>query len=74
MLAMAVVPLAIVALLFVAAPHSMGGGPMGPVSPLTWIVPAIGVVGIVLGFLWMVRIYRAAADPEAHASRFRFRR
>jgi hypothetical protein len=31
-------------------------------------MPAIGVVGYVLGMFWMVRIYRA--DPEAHPSSF----
>jgi hypothetical protein len=74
MLAMAVVPVAFVAVLYVMAPHSTGPMTMEQPSSLVWIVPAIGVAGIVLGFLWMVRIYRSAADPERHASRFRFRR
>jgi Kef-type K+ transport system membrane component KefB len=71
MLAVAVVPLAFVALLFLAAPHSTGGA-MGPQSPMVWLVPAIGAAGIVFGFVWMLRIYRA--DPEAHQASFRYRR
>jgi hypothetical protein len=72
MLVVALVPVVMLALLFVAAPYSTG--PMGP-EPQGFparIIPAIGVVGIVLGLFWMVRIYRA--DPEAHASPFRSRR
>ena len=68
-LAVAVIPLAIVAFLFIAAPNSMGGG--NDPGPIQWIVPATGIVGIVIGLVWMVGIFRADPEPEAKFWRYR---
>jgi hypothetical protein len=37
-----------------------------------WMVPAVGVLGVLLGVSWMVRIYRGI-DPERGRSSFRSR-
>jgi len=62
------------ACLFVAAPHFMG--PDGFQSPqgLIILVPAIGILGQAGGLAWMIRIYRATLDPEAHRSVWRWHR
>lgn len=49
---------------FVASPGWMGGGP----DP-RWMLAGLAV-GI-LGFAWMVRIYRADPEPDQHAWRYR---
>jgi hypothetical protein len=73
MLALALVPAPLFVLLYLAAPHFLGGPEMtGPLPFLASNMPAIGAAVYVLGLFWMVSIYRA--DPEGHASRFRFRR
>jgi hypothetical protein len=69
MLALAVVPVPIIAIVLLAAPHSIGPMTTGQPSFLASNLPAIGVVGFVLGLVWMVRIYRA--DPEGHPGSFR---
>lgn len=57
-------------LLFVAAP-----GPMGPPPPqwATLATLSVGAGGILAGFIWMVRIYRADPEPDPGAWRYRER-
>jgi len=72
-LAIAIGMVGFVVLLFLAAPHFIGG--IGAPSP-AWsdlIVP-VAVVGLTIGLLWMVRIYRSVQDAEAHESSFRSNR
>jgi len=58
---------------FVTAPHDMG--PMFFRPPLwTVVVLAIGIIGQAGGLAWMIRIYRATLDPEAHRSLWRSHR
>jgi hypothetical protein len=52
---------AFVVFTFVAGPTTTGGL-MGPVSPVAWIVPGVGILMNIAGLAWMVRILRA--DPE----------
>jgi hypothetical protein len=63
------------AFLFLAAPWFTGGA--GPSE--SWILrqaptalAVVGIMGVVLGLVWMVRIYRA--DPEPSERYWRFRR
>lgn len=63
------VVLAFPAFLFIAAPNSMGGG--NDPGPIQWLVPAIGIAGLIVGLVWMVRILRA--DPEPGAKFWRYR-
>jgi hypothetical protein len=63
---------ALVVLLFLAAPNTIGPLQSGPPSPLLWLVPAIGIALNVVGLGLMIRIYRA--DPEAHRSWLRSNR
>lgn len=58
------------AFLFIAAPNSMGQTGYDP-GPIGLTVPAIGVVGLVVGLIWMVRIFRA--DPEPRTKGWRYR-
>jgi hypothetical protein len=56
-------------LLFVAAPQGMGGFFGEP--PLTaYLVPAVGVAGVLVGLAWMIRIYRG---PRDEPPRWRYR-
>lgn len=65
--------LLLTAFLFVAAPNSMGGQ-MGPgPGPIALVVPAIGILGLTVGLLWMVRILRADPDPDVKSWRYRGR-
>ena len=70
---MLVVPMVLVGFvgfLFIASPHGMGGGGW---SPFGFWVSWVGVVGFTIGVAWMIRIYRATLDPEAHRSAWRSR-
>jgi hypothetical protein len=72
MLVVACASVILPALLLVASPKSMGG-PLEPVTPTwTWLLTGAGVFGLVIGFAWMIRIYRA--DPEGTRSSWRFDR
>jgi hypothetical protein len=72
MIATAVAADAVVVLLYLAAPHMIG--PMEVESPkvASWLFAAGAVVAHVVGYLWMIRIYRA--DPEASPSAWRSHR
>jgi len=65
----ALVVLAIPAFLLIAQPNFTNSG-YDP-RPLGLIIPAIGVVGLVGGLIWMVRIFRA--DPEPRTKGWRYR-
>ena len=56
------------AFLFIAAPNFTGGYDPRPIG---LIVPAIGVVGLVVGLIWMVRIFRADPEPKTKGWRYR---
>jgi hypothetical protein len=53
-------------------PNTMGGGFFEP-SLTEWILPGLGVLGILLGLAWMVRIFRADPEPDSSAWRYRER-
>ncbi len=63
--------------LFVAAPGTMGG-PMFRVpfwyDALYDDLYVLGVVGTIVGLVWMVRIHRADPEPDQHAWRYRAKR
>ncbi len=72
MFVVAIVPFVLVGLLFATAPNMIG--PMITEPPSSWVSIALVGIGIamaIIGFVWMVRIYRA--NPEAHPSSWRFR-
>ena len=64
--------LAFVAILFLNMPDPMGG-PFFEPSLSGWILPGLGVLGILLGLAWMVRIFRADPEPDSSAWRYRER-
>ena len=69
MFAVAVLPLAVAAFFFVAAPNFIDGF-YNP-SPIGLLVPAIGVAALVVGLVWMIRILRADPEPDAKSWRYR---
>lgn len=73
MIALAVMFVFLGVFLFVAAPGYMGG-PMTRVPFWYDALPVLGVVGIVVGLVWMVRIHRADPEPDQHAWRYRAKR
>ena len=40
-------------------------------GPISLIVPGIGILGLVIGLVWMVRILRAHQEPEPKGWRYR---
>jgi hypothetical protein len=56
--------------LTIAAPNSMGRNPVEPGA--VYCLPLLGVLGIVIGLAWMIRIHRA--DPEPDPGSWRYRR
>jgi hypothetical protein len=70
MFVLAVLPIGFALFLFVASPHGMGPdlNPLGVWT--TWL----GIAMATVGFVWMIRIYRATLDPEAHRSVWRSHR
>lgn len=58
----------VAAFLFVAAPGFTGGG-MGP-SLLARLWPWAGVAGVILGFVWMIRLSRP--QPEGGDRTWRY--
>jgi hypothetical protein len=71
--AVAVSPLAVVAFLFVAAPNGPQGMYLQEPQPHALVVaaPFIPILGIVIGLVWMVRIFRADPEPDAKSWRYR---
>ena len=45
-------------------------------EPPVWakVLTALAVVGVIVGLVWMVRIYRADPEPDQKAWRYRARR
>jgi protein-S-isoprenylcysteine O-methyltransferase Ste14 len=72
LVAAVLVLLAFVAILFLNLPNTMGG-PFFEPSLTEWIVPGLGVLGILVGLAWMVRIIRADPEPDSSAWRYRER-
>jgi hypothetical protein len=73
MIAMAVIAIAGTAFLIVSAPRFMGGDPMEG-SPWRYAHLVVAGVGIIVGLVWMIRIYRADPEPDQHAWRYRAKR
>jgi Flp pilus assembly protein TadB len=70
MFAVGLIPLGLAAFFFIAAPNFTSATFAGP-GPIGLIVPAIGVLGTVIGLVWMVRILRADPEPDARSWRYR---
>ena len=66
----ALVVLAIPAFFFVATPNFTVMSLHEP-GALQVALPLVGVAGLVIGFVWMVRIFRADAEPDAKSWRYR---
>jgi hypothetical protein len=64
---------AFIALMYLQAPHMIGPMEMTPPPLVAWLVPAFGLAAHAIGLIWMIRIYRATLDPEAHRSVWRSR-
>jgi hypothetical protein len=62
-------------LLFVAAPGAIGSMFEQMVGPLTTTeaVTLVGIVGQMVGFVWMVRLYRSHLEGEHRFWRYRLR-
>ena len=56
--------------LYVAAPAGIEPMFSGPGWPRA-VLAGIGVVGILVGFAWMIRIYRADPEPDQRSWRYR---
>lgn len=67
--------LAFAVLLIVAAAFVWVASPVG-FSPMftpwwhDWLAPA-GLIGVLIGLVWMIRIYRADPEPDQRAWRYR---
>ena len=64
----ALVLLAFVAFLFLGLPDR--SGPLFEPGLIEWIVPGLGILGILgilVGLAWMVRIFRADPEPDSSA-------
>lgn len=69
-LAIAVAAPLVIALLYVAAPGSIGGGMREP-SLIERLLPWAGIAGWILGFVWMIRLSRP--EPEGGERTWRYR-
>ena len=56
--------------LFVAAPNTGNVRFFDP-GPIAVVVPAAGILGIIVGLGWMIRILRSNPNPDAKAWRYR---
>ena len=65
-----VMVLGIVGFLFIAAPNG-SGTTVSYSGPLAILVPAAGVLGLIIGLGFMVRILRADPEPDTKAWRYR---
>jgi protein-S-isoprenylcysteine O-methyltransferase Ste14 len=63
--------LAFAAFLFLSPPNHTGG--FFEPSLIEWIAPGLGILGILVGLAWMVRIIRADPEPDSSAWRYRDR-
>ena len=55
---------------FVAAPNFSTVRFYDP-GPIAVVVPATGILGLIVGLAWMIRILRSDPDPDAKAWRYR---
>jgi len=71
MFAVVLLLVAFVAFLFLSPPNTIGGY----IEPglIEWIAPGLGILGILVGLAWMVRIIRADPEPDSSAWRYRDR-
>jgi hypothetical protein len=65
------VALAFVVILFLNLPNRTG--PLFEPRLIEWIAPGTGILGILVGLAWMVRILRADPEPDTFAWRYRDR-
>jgi hypothetical protein len=72
MFAAALMALAIPAFFFIAAPNGPTAMYLQEPPALHAAIPFVGVAGIVIGLVWMVRIFRADPEPE-NAKGWRYR-
>jgi hypothetical protein len=63
--------LAFVAFLFLSMPSTIG--PYFEPGLIEWIGPGLGILGILVGLAWMVRILHADPEPDSSAWRYRDR-
>ncbi len=70
-LALAVVVPILAGFLFVAAPAFWGGRSTGMYAIVETLLAIAAVVGVLVGFAWMIRLSRP--DPEAGERSWRFR-
>jgi hypothetical protein len=70
-LALAIAVPVVAAFLWVAAPGPIGGGMFYVAPPIVTLLPLAGVVGFIVGIVWMVRLSRP--DPEAGERSWRYR-
>jgi hypothetical protein len=75
-IAIACIAIGLTAFGFLAAPGDMGppmfsGPPYLLGLPADVVLAAIGIVGPVVGLVWMIRIHRADPEPDQHAWRYR---
>jgi hypothetical protein len=76
MIALAIVAIGVTVLMLISAPGTMGGTmydtppSLGPI-PVGVLLALIGVVGPIVGLVWMIRIHRADPEPDQHAWRYR---
>lgn len=74
MIWLAVIAIAVAALVTLLPPQGLTT-PMD-LEPPVWskVLTALAVVGVVVGLVWMVRIYRADPEPDQAAWRYRAKR
>jgi hypothetical protein len=72
MLAVPVLLVLILAFLIVTGPRFIGPMFVDGQRNHDWVT-LLGVAGFVVGFLWMIRIYRSTLDAEARPSSWRSR-
>src|SRR5690349_19874503 len=68
MIGLTIVLVIVAAIVWVADPKPMFGAtiPSWPFTP-----PLLGVIGMIVGLAWMIRIHRANPEPDQHAWRYR---
>jgi hypothetical protein len=70
-LALAIAAPVVAAFLWVAAPGTMGGGMFYGAPLIVTLFPLTGVVGFIVGLIWIIRLSRP--DPEAGEPSWRYR-
>ena len=70
-LGVAVLYVILAALLWMVAPQYMGGP--GYVDTRSTVLLTAAIAGVVIGFAWMIRIYRASFNPEPDHRAWRYR-